>query len=172
MKIINIKNNSTLEEFLNEVNNPSLLRVYSNNCGHCSAMEDDWEKLKKLINEKNSDDNINIIDVESSYSNKLPSNISSSIIGYPTIIALQNGNIVKDYQGNRQANDMYDFCKEYLLKKSLASTKKLKLKGGQKLIRRKSIRRKSIRRKSIRRKSITRKSIRRKSITRKSIRRK
>ena len=133
MKIINIKDNSTLQEFLSEINTPSLLRVYSNNCGHCRAMENDWEKLKKLLTEKNYDDDMNIIDVESSYSNRLPDNISSTVIGYPTILALQNGNIVKDYEGTRKSNDMYDFCKEYLLKKSLKSNKKQKLSGGRKI---------------------------------------
>ena len=49
MKIINIKDNSSLQDFLKEVNTPSLLRVYSNNCGHCIAMKEEWEKLKQLI---------------------------------------------------------------------------------------------------------------------------
>ena len=130
MKIINIKDNSSLQDFLKELNTPSLLRVYSDNCGHCNAMKDDWEKLKQLLKENNKDDNINIVDVESSYSDKLPDNISSSIIGYPTILALQNGDIAKNYESSRTSDDMYDFCKRYILKNS---SKKDKLKGGKKI---------------------------------------
>lgn len=130
MKIINIKDNSSLQDFLKEVNTPSLLRVYSDNCGHCIEMKEEWEKLKQLLKENNKDDNINIVDVESSYSDKLPDNISSSIIGYPTILALQNGDIAKNYESSRTSNDMYDFCKRYILKNS---SKKDKLKGGKKI---------------------------------------
>lgn len=130
MKIINIKDNSSLQDFLKEINKPSLLRVYSNNCGHCVAMKDEWEKLKELVKKNNEDDNINIVDVESSYSDKLPDNISSSIVGYPTIIALQNGDIAKNYESSRTSDDMYDFCKRYVLRNSL---KEHKLKGGKKI---------------------------------------
>lgn len=129
MKIINIKDNSSLQDFLKEVNTPSLLRVYSNNCGHCIAMKEEWEKLKQLIKENNKDDNINIVDVESSYSDKLPDNISSSIVGYPSILALRNGDIAKNYESSRTSDDMYDFCEKYILNNS----KKDKLKGGKKI---------------------------------------
>ena len=130
MKIINIKDNSSLEHFLKEVNTPSLLRVYSDKCGHCIEMKEEWEKLKQLLKENNKDDNINIVDVESSYSDKLPDNISSSIIGYPTILALQSGELAKNYESSRTSDDMYDFCERYILKNS---SKKDKLKGGKKI---------------------------------------
>ena len=48
MKIINIKDNSSLEDFLREINKPSLMRVYSNNCGYCKAMEGEWKNYWKF----------------------------------------------------------------------------------------------------------------------------
>ena len=55
--------------------------------------------------------------------NKLPYNISSTIIGFPTILALENGNITKNYESSRTSKDMYDFCKKHILKKNKIKTK-------------------------------------------------
>ena len=132
MKIINIIDNSSLLEFLNNINTPTLLRVYSNNCVYCIAMNEEWEKLQDLIKKNHKNDSLNIVDVEASFANKLPSNISSNILGYPTILALKNGEIVKIYEGLRKISELYEFCQKYLLKKDKNSKNSKKAKNSKK----------------------------------------
>jgi len=115
MKIINIKDNASLQDFFNSIKSPSLLRVYSNGCGHCHAMENDWSKLKSLLTSRHSKSPMNIVDIESSYLSKMPDTIKSRVIGFPSMFALKNGKISHEYNDERKSSAMYDFCKRHLL---------------------------------------------------------
>ena len=58
-------------------------------------MEDEWNMLKTKLSNLHKDDNFNLIDIRNDYVNELPSEISSKIIGFPTIMATKNGNMLK-----------------------------------------------------------------------------
>ena len=115
MKIINIKDNVSLDDFLKEKETPSLLRAYSDSCGHCKAMNNEWKKLKAKLSNLHKEDNFNLVDVRNDYVNELPNEISSKIIGFPTIMATKDGNMIKSFDDDREEAKMYDFCKKYLL---------------------------------------------------------
>lgn len=124
MKIINISDKHSLSEFLQNLRKPSLVRFHSNSCGYCHSMIPEWKKLLHLLKQKHKNENLNVVDIESEHHGKLPSDITSEVIGYPTILALNDGKVSKTFQEERTSDKMYDFCKNYLLKSSSLDFKK------------------------------------------------
>jgi hypothetical protein len=158
MKFISItpKNVSDYVTIVEKQRMPAFIKLYSPDCGHCIAMQSDWNQLK------NNDDlkklNIAIIEVRNDALGKITHPTTANVSGFPTMRLVVNGKIKKEYDGGRMTNDMVNFIKE-----NFGNVQK----GGYK--RSKSKRSKS---KSIRRKRKSRKSIRTRSIrsSRRSIR--
>ena len=87
-----------------------LIWFYATWCGHCNDMEDDWNKLSD-----NHPKGINLAKVESedmSNYNKSPG--EGELRGFPTRRLYDKGNMVKEYEGNRDYNSIYDFANSYL----------------------------------------------------------
>ena len=139
MEIININSHENLEKFQDNKNNknkPLMMRFYSDGCGHCIAMKDEWNNFlnKVKINMKNN--KLLVVDVESNYLNELDSNITKHVRGFPTIFFVNNGKIV-EFSGKRDSSSMYSF-----LVKNLKNLKNNKVRtDGSKKIKKKSIKR-------------------------------
>jgi len=89
--------------------NKLLLRYHSPSCGHCTAMEPEWEKVKKdkrLHNAK-----IKVVDADVSITNnaKHPSARDVSRKGVPTIYLVE-GNKMIEHIGGRTQNDIVSFA--------------------------------------------------------------
>ena len=165
MKIINISDKHSLSHFLQNLRIPSLVRLHSNSCGYCHSMIPEWKKLLHLLKQKHNKDNLNVVDIESEHHEKLPSDITSEVIGYPTILALNDGKVSKTFQEERTSDKMYDFCKNYLLKSSSLHSRK---QSGGALRKHKSKKHKSRKHKSKKHKSRKHKSKKHKSRKNKS----
>ena len=84
-------------------------------CGHCKAMQKDWDKMIESfkkdtyleIYDYTGDDEVIIAEIDSDDMTDVPSSIKSKIRGYPTILELQDGEIVSEYSGDRTHNDLY-----------------------------------------------------------------
>jgi thiol-disulfide isomerase/thioredoxin len=173
MKIIKVTPDN-INSFNKEIKKPNLIafvKIYSNSCGHCKAMESDWTQLENEL--ENEDINgllasISSEDIESA-------DCDTDNRGVPTLRVFEGGKRIMDYEGKRTTADMKLFFKN-LLKKQKGGGKKYRKKRTIKNVLKKSLqkrkKRKSRRRKSRRRKSRRRKSRRRKSRRRKSRRRK
>jgi hypothetical protein len=120
MKIINIKDNSSLKDFLNDINKNTLLRAHSNSCHHCLAMNPEWNKVIEKIEKNHKQDDINIVDLENQFLSEAPENIKSQVMGFPMIFALKNGEIFKEFEEPRRADNIYNFCKKHLIEKSVS----------------------------------------------------
>jgi thioredoxin-like negative regulator of GroEL len=95
-----------------------LIWFYATWCGHCNDMEGDWNKLSN-----NHPKGINLAKVESedmSNYNKSPG--EEELRGFPTLRLYDKGNMIQEYQGNRDYNSIYNFVNSYL-KKHKKSTK-------------------------------------------------
>jgi len=77
---------------------------YSNMCGHCHAMRPEWDKF---VSKHGS----NVVDIEQEQLMGHP--IQDQIEGFPTIVKMQNGQIVRSFSGNRTADTFTNFLKEY-----------------------------------------------------------
>ena len=112
MKFISItpENNNTAE-FMEVISKmPSFVKLYSPGCGHCVAMQDDWNALKN--NAALTDYDMAVIEVHADELDKINSPAMTINQGFPTIRkVLKNGNLGKDYEGNRSTVDMVNFIK-------------------------------------------------------------
>lgn len=81
---------------------PSLVRYHADYCGHCKAMEPEWDKVKSgLASTKNKQ----VIDVEHSAVEHVPIHLKKDVVGYPTIKAVTSrGSQSHIYQGPRDAD--------------------------------------------------------------------
>ena len=151
-------------------------RVHHPNCGHCVAMKKEWNKFLKQLTSKSSKykGDMGIFDIHADalpeIKNMTP--VLNSVQGYPSLLGIKN-NQSTSFDGSRTAEDMTDFCLQYLdLDKILKSyngggIKKRKSKK-HKSKKHKSKKHKSKKKKSKKKKSIKKKSIKKKSIKKKS----
>ena len=143
MKFISItpSNVSEYATIVEKQQMPALVKMYSPQCGHCQAMQSDWDSLNN--NNELKGLNVAIIEVRNDALDSLNHPTIKNVNGFPTIRAIVNGKIKKEYDGDRSTNDMIKFIKE-----TFGNSQK----GGMR--RRISRKRKTIRRKTIRRKTI------------------
>lgn len=116
MKFISItpENNNT-SEFMEVISKmPAFVKLYSPGCVHCVAMQDAWDALKDNAALKDYD--MAVIEIHADELDKINSPAISVNQGFPTIRkVLKNGNLGKDYNGNRSTVDMIKFIKENFL---------------------------------------------------------
>ena len=87
-----------------------LIWFYATWCGHCVNMEPEWEKLQE-----NHPPEVNLAKVESEdYNNYEASPNEDKIQGFPTVELYHKNNMVKEYDGERSFQNMYDFIQEYI----------------------------------------------------------
>jgi hypothetical protein len=171
MKIIKVTPDN-INSFNKEIKKPNLIafvKIYSNSCGHCKAMESDWTQLENEL--KNEDINgllasISSEDIESA-------DCDTDNRGVPTLRVFEGGKRKMDYEGKRTTADMKLFFKNLLKPKQKGGRRKNFLKKSsrkrKKQKKRKTRRRKNFLKKSSRKKRKTR---RRKNFLKKSSRKK
>ena len=111
MKILKSKDLSN-EDF-NKIykNNTCFIGIFSNRCPHCVVMKPDWKKLKKkLENVKSNNYLITIRSEDIVRLNDYLFNYVSSK-GIPCIIITENGKIKKEFKGERNLKNLYNFFK-------------------------------------------------------------
>ena len=161
MKIIKVTSDN-INSFNKEIKKPNLIafvKIYSNSCGHCKAMESDWTQLENEL--KNEDINgllasISSEDIESA-------DCDTDNRGVPTLRVFEGGKRKMDYEGKRETADMKLFFKNLLkkqkggrknfLKKSSQKRKKLKTRRRKNFLKKSSRKRKTRRRKNFLKKS-------------------
>ena len=74
-------------------------------CGHCKKMMPEWQRFQKLnANKKN-------ISIETIEKDDAPELIQKyNVQGFPTIIAINNGKKVKEFEGERTVDDLQRFA--------------------------------------------------------------
>ena len=131
MQIIEIRDNFYDKEIIKTLlkKKTCLIGVFSESCFHCKNMEAEWNILKKKI-KKIKCDNI-LLQIDANQLQNIDFNtLKKSVNGFPTIIIYKKGKKIKEYNGNRTANDMLKFFKPYIeLKNKTIKRNKIKGKG-------------------------------------------
>lgn len=88
---------------------PTFVRYHMPGCGHCIAMEKDWDKLRNAGHE-----GIEFVNVESSALAHIPDHLKEGVEGFPTLISYaKDGTGRLEYKGERTAEAMEDWLKEH-----------------------------------------------------------
>lgn len=119
---------SNISEFYPIADNMKVfIKVYNPHCGHCKAMETDWNELSSHA--KELDHNAGIIELHSDvlqdtqFKNKY-SSLANKVQGYPSLMILEVGGIPSiEYKGDRSYKDMLKFCNQHLISKEIKKSK-------------------------------------------------
>lgn len=127
-----ILNTNSVEEMNNlrneKQNGLVMILFYATWCGHCAAMEPEWNKLQE-----NHPDNVSLAKVESEdYNNYDMSPNEDRVQGYPTVRLYHQDKMVKEFDGERNFETMYQFIEDYLNEHPEAKLNNLLLLRGKK----------------------------------------
>lgn len=122
MKFINISpNGAVLFDSLVQ-KTPAFVKFYSEGCGHCKDMEDEWKKLKTEIKDY-KDIDINVIDVNSKAIPNIKSKCAKNINGYPTMIeVLPGGEPGIEHTSERTTKELMKTIKKIMKKHKQKNT--------------------------------------------------
>ena len=105
--ILNNKNSNQKVNLKNLIRKYNLLlKFYSDTCGYCTQMQDDWnDAVKKIYNSNNKKSNkLVVLEIESNQLNNFEDNgeLKNKVMGYPTIMFVKKGNKVKTIPFNEE----------------------------------------------------------------------
>lgn len=80
-----------------------LVLFYSDNCGFCHDMAEEWKRFGCLMTFGN-------IAVYNGTTDQLPQIKGKKIEGYPSILAFQNGKFIDEHEGERNVASFLEFA--------------------------------------------------------------
>jgi thiol-disulfide isomerase/thioredoxin len=120
------------QDKIKQIKNKALIKVHSLSCGWCRQMAPEFEKFKNNKKLKN----VNIFDLEMSNASTIDMPFVKHAMnnGVPQLYIINNkGEILKEYTGNRTADDMFHFSKELInIKKTRIKKSRKKIKNRKK----------------------------------------
>ena len=157
-----------------------LVKFYSDHCGYCNEMQNDWNNAVHELEEKNPKKLI-ILEIEAEQMNNFEDDgiLKSKVIGYPNIMFVKrNGSNIRQVPFNRErtAKQFVDFTLEHLREKlermknklnNTANSKKRKMKVTKKKPRKKKPAKKKPAKKKPAKKNTTKKKAAKKKPTKK-----
>ena len=117
--ILGLLNNNVFEGFeasssnfnQNVASGKKLVWFYADWCGHCKTMHDPWDKAADKVN--TGDNHMIKVNIGNSKDdNHTAISNKYGINSFPTILLLENGNKVKEYNNKRTTNGFIKFCED------------------------------------------------------------
>ena len=164
MKFISIGGNQS-KKFDKLVNNhPAFVKFYSPQCGHCVAMAPAWNDLSNKL-DNYTDADLYVVEVHADAIPNIKSSCTSNIQGFPTIMEVKPGGLMgKEYNGNREADDMANFVVNELLSNEMDS-----IVGKKKsLTKKRSTKKRSTKKRSTKKRSAKKRSAKKRSAKKRS----
>jgi len=127
MRFIDVNEDSKVDKYNKLLrDNHVIVLFYMDGCGACEALKPHWNEFEKeLRSKKDKHDNIVIAKVNSRYMNDISG--YKSILGYPTIYHLHNGEKISEFSDKRTVS---------ALNKYLNNIKSHAKKGGRRRVKR------------------------------------
>ena len=106
MKIIRI--NQENNHLLNDINkeNATVL-FYHPSCIHCMMMKENWEAMKRKLQNKNK--KCNIYEVNGEHMDSINHPVKEQIQGFPTIMNVKNGKLLNYFEKERNIENMMNY---------------------------------------------------------------
>ena len=102
------------ERNVNEINNlkkgKATVLFYHPGCIHCVMMREPWESMKKKLNRRNVEGNI--YEVDGTCMDRVNHPIKQEVMGFPTIMNVNNGRFQKMFEKERTMENMMDFVSQ------------------------------------------------------------
>ena len=115
MKYINANNidKNKLLSLLN--NNICFVGVFNKFCIHCKMMQPEFNKFKNKNKNKNNNTNYIVIEIDSSLLETFNIDVlSKNVNGFPSLLLINKGKFIKEYNNNRTYNNMHKFLINYI----------------------------------------------------------
>lgn len=90
-------------------NSPSFIKVFHPGCGHCRAMESDWNDLINNI-KNNYKGDVGLVNIHADALGNIKSKALENIQGFPTLRIVDQNRIIKEYNDERTSTNMLNFC--------------------------------------------------------------
>lgn len=163
MKILYVNDNNAIYFDKQNKKKHTFAKYFSPTCPACIAMEQPWDEMCKEIEEKYNTDAI-LAQIDPTGMRKLEETETYSDVAYvPTVVLLENGKRIKEYDGAKDKNEMIQFLLENNIIHPKMNGGKNKRTGKRKTNKRKTNKRKTNKRKTNKRKTNKRKTNKRKS---------
>ena len=141
MKYINANNidKNKLLSLLN--NNICFVGIFNKFCIHCKMMQPEFNKFKNK--NKNINANYIVIELDSSVLEPLAIDIlSKNVNGFPSLLLINKGKFIKEYNNNRTYNGIHKFLINYI--KTTKTTKTIKTTNYKQVTRQKKTKKRKI----------------------------
>jgi thioredoxin-like negative regulator of GroEL len=117
MKILHVNNMNSVNEYNKMIKSkPCMVLYYMTKCGHCIALEPEWNKLENIMKNKNNN-NVFLAKVNSNYLPYVES--TKDILGFPSILYLhKNGEKKTEFQEKREYKYLIEFMNNILKENS------------------------------------------------------
>ena len=92
-------------------NNTCFVGVFNKFCIHCKMMQPEFNKFKN----NNNNANYIVIEIDSSLLETLNVDVlSKNVNGFPSLLLINKGKFIKEYNNNRTYNNMHNFLINYI----------------------------------------------------------
>ena len=107
--VLSLKNMSELGIFNNIIQQKksALLLFTSEGCHWCKKLWPEWNKFKSLLYDKH----VTLIEINAKMAASIGKILNIQIKGFPSIIAVANGQVIGEYRGNRTSANLMLFYK-------------------------------------------------------------
>ena len=112
-------------------------------CGHCIILRPEWDKMKKKV-----DSSLILSEIDSNYSSLVTNLIGGQVTGFPTLMVIKRGRRIKEYNGEREEEEMLKFIRETFKKVGGRRTRKRRSRKKNRRTRRRRSRRRKTRKRS------------------------
>lgn len=127
-KIIKV-DEKNVEEINNLHRDKATVLFFHPSCIHCMMMRQQWESMKNKLRNRNM--NGRIYEVNGSCMDRVTHPIKDKVMGFPTIMNVNNGSFQENFEQERSMENMYNFVSQNAVHAPRKSRKSAKSKANK-----------------------------------------
>ena len=105
-----------------------ILLIFHPGCGHCVQMRPEWEAMKRKLSP-----GTRVVEVDGSEmaenTEMKKTRFLKNVQGFPTLLRMENGNVVDEFKGQRNSDEMKNFFEKGAKRKGMKSKNRRKVRG-------------------------------------------
>ena len=125
-KIIKV-DEKNVEEINNLHQDKATVLFFHPSCIHCMMMKQQWESMKNKLRNRNM--NGRIYEVNGSCMDRVTHPIKDKVMGFPTIMNVNNGSFQENFEKERSMENMYNFVSQNAIRSPKKNKKNTRSKG-------------------------------------------